>query len=487
MTHRPHVLLDHVRLSIVVSPAKEKGSAAMAAEKTKKLAGGLRMFDMMMLVACSILNTDLISSNTSAGTPIITWWIIIGVLYLIPMSLLTTELSLAFPKNGGLYHWIDAALGPRWATRANWLYWANGAFMPPASFLMVADLICTCFFPEVTYLGRTAIALVLVWVSIAISCLPLVESKRLFDVVGIINITVYLGVFIAGIVYVATGNAPANDISPVSLLPRMDTAAKYVPIALFCSSGIEIVAQSVEDSENPERDLKKATSFISVVFIVLNSIAALGILLICPIKEMSIMSGIADIFTIAWNSRLLYLVTIFCVILGIFTQICSWTIGGSRSAAEMAKAGEFPHVFAGCTKAGMPRNAMIIDGIAASIILVFYALVANTAAGLYYSLMSCTTIAATIPYVIMLIAYCKLRKTTLGESYHGYRTPHGVAVAWVVQVMQVFVTMLLIWIPGVGFTSDAPTTTIGCLVMIAIGELVMRRTESAKRPRIQVE
>lgn len=67
--------------------------------KEKKLG----VFDVLMLLLTGLLFCDAVAPNTSAGVPNLTWWIITGALYMIPIGLIIGELSSVYPDEGGIY------------------------------------------------------------------------------------------------------------------------------------------------------------------------------------------------------------------------------------------------------------------------------------------------------------------------------------------------------------------------------------------------
>lgn len=448
----------------------------MSSEPQQERKKSLGLFAMVMMLACGLLNTDLISSNTAAGLPIVSWWMIIGIFYMIPTGLIMTELTLAYPKNGGLYYWISEGLGPRWGSRCSWLYWACGLFLPPASYLMVSDIVCTTFFPQVSYAARAFIAIAVLWVGTWVSTLPMKESSKIFNCLGIINILVYVGVFVAGSIFVYQGNPVANNFTVEALTPKLNEAVIYVPVALFCASGMEICSQSIEDSINPKRDMLRSMFVITILCVGLNIIASVGILMIQPLDNMSIMSGISDIFITAWNNRFLYIATNIAIILGIISQVTSWAIAGSRTVCEAAKEKQFPAIFGKETKAGLPLSAILINSSISTVVLLIYAFIADKASDAFYSLMGCSVIASMVPYIVLVVAYNKLRKTKL-KDHTGWKVPCGRLVSYVLQFMQVFVTILLIWVPGQGITESAGLILAGSGAIFILGEIIIRRQE----------
>lgn len=440
--------------------------------KRKKSMG---LFAMVMFLSCTLLNTDLISSNTAVGTSIVFWWLIVGIFNLIPTAYIVRELTFAFPKEGGLYYWVSEGLGEKWGARVAWLYWAIILFFPPSSFIMAADLLCMAFFPQAGYLVRVIISVGLLWISIWISTKPMAESKVVFNSMGMINIIVYVMVFLVGIIYVATGHAAANDLSFHSLLPKLDQAMVFVPVIMFCSSGLEATSQSIEDSINPKRDLMRAMVLNIILLVGCNSLASIGVLMVMPLSDMSIMSGIADIFHIAFNSQFFYVLTILFVVCGIFGQICSWLITSARGVAESAKQGVFPAYFGHETKAGLPDHAIIINGIFSTVVIIIYAFVANTASDMFFALIGSSAFINFIPFILMTHSFVVMKFGKNGKLKDNKEcpTPMPLIMAIALQITNIGVTMLLVWIPGVGLTSNWLLLVVSGVLTILVGELLI--------------
>ena len=139
--------------------------------------GKLGKFDAFMILICGLMFADAIASNSSAGVPSITWWLILGLLYMIPSGFIIGELSGAFPGEGVIFVWISEGLGPKWAARTSWLFFCCGLFIPVSSFVMCSDILFTLFYPAAPFVVRVAVALVFVWLMALVCMRPMSESK----------------------------------------------------------------------------------------------------------------------------------------------------------------------------------------------------------------------------------------------------------------------------------------------------------------------
>lgn len=429
-------------------------------------------FDAFMLLVCGIMFADAIASNTSAGVPSLTWWVILGVLYMIPMGFVIGELAAVLPGEGGIYVWILEGLGPKWAAMTSWFFFACGLFIPVSSFVMFSDVLFALIYPSASLMARIAVAIVLVWILAWVSMKPMAEAKWLTNAAGIVKIGLFVFAFAAGIYYIAQGNAAANEITLNTLMPSFDQGLTYLPIILYCCTGMEIAAASAEEMDNPAKMLPKVVLGIAVLAIVLNVLASTGMLLVLPLADIDLDFGLLDLFRIAFGSDVVYYAVGVLFLFAVFAQCLSWIVGGNRGTCEGGQAGDLPAVF-GKEVNGQPAGAIIISAVAGSVLLVLYALFADSASGLFFSLLSCGVIGSVVPYVLMVVAYQRLRARGFMDSNTGFKAPAGIALSWLVQVIQVFTLLLMIYIPGHGWNPDAATNIAGFVGMVVTGAIAI--------------
>ena len=433
-------------------------------EEEKKLGA----FDTFMLLVCGIMFADTIASDTSTGVASLTWWIIIGVLYMIPMGLVIGELAAVMPGEGGIYVWIKEGLGSKWAALTSWFFFACGLFIPVSSFIMCSDIIFSLVYPEAGMGIRIAVAVVLVWVLAFVGTRPMAESTWLTNFAGLIKIGLFVGCFAAGIYYIAQGNAAANDITFETLMPTFDDGLVYLPTILYCCTGMELAAASAEEMENPAKMLPKLVLGIAGLAIVLNILAGLGMMLVLPIDEIDLDFGLLDVFKIAFGSDVVYYVVGVLFLIAVFAQCLSWMVGGNRGTCESAKDGDLPAIF-GTEKNGQPIGAIIISSIAGSVLLIAYGFVAESASDLFYSLLSCGVIGSIFPYVLMLISYQRLKRNGYMDNNTGFKAPAGVALSWLAQIIQCFTLFLMVYVPTQGWNPDVVTNVGGFFGMLITG------------------
>ena len=77
----------------------------------------------------------------------------------------------------------------------------------------------------------------------------------------------------------------------------------------------------------------------------------------------------------------------------------------------------------------------------------------------------------------MIVAYQRLRKTEKWQAYDGFKCPAGIALSWVVQVIQCATLLLMLYIPGYGLAPDFVTSVLGAVLMVGTGLVALRVAE----------
>lgn len=445
--------------------------------KNKKIG----IFDSFMILVSGFLTPDTIASNTSLGISSLTWWLILGLFYMIPTGLIIGELTNAFPKQGGIYIWIKQGLGNKFAALTAWLFFCGEFFFPVSSAIMISDITFNILAPKVSLVVRVIVAIVLIWVMFFIAITPLNESKWLTNTAGIIKLTLFSLCFLAGIFYLMRGNSVANNISVKNLIPTFNEGLTYLPVILFCCQGMEVASASAEDTKNPAKNLPRVVGGIALISIVLNILSSLGMLTVIPLKKIDVNTGLTDLIAKGFNLPILYYAVSFIFLIALFSQVVTWIIGANRGTAESGKIGDLPAFLGRENRYGMPIGAMFITVLIGTLLLIFYAIFAKTASNLFFSLLSSGVIGSLIPYIFMLIAYQKIKKREkINKKSYYFRAPAGVFFSWICQLFQIFTLFLMIYVPGKGWNSDVFTNGLGGSVMIISGLLIIYYQEKRK-------
>ena len=165
-----------------------------------------------------------------------------------------------------------------------------------------------------------------------------------------------------------------------------------------------------------------------------------------------------------------------------FSNGVTWALGCNRAAAEAAQEGELPGFFGiESKKFGTPVGAAIAMGIFGTVTLLLYGFMSQSNGDLFWSLFAFSAVIFLLPYIAMLFAYIRSRKSDTDRT-RPYKVPGSDRVAIMLAYLCILTLtlsiVLFIYTPGEGLQLPV---LFGALVMIVIGEVLIGWAESRRR------
>ena len=440
---------------------------------------------MVLFTVSAILLLDTLAAAASIGSSSIFWWLFLGLVFFVPFAMICAEMGCTYPEQGGIYAWVRNAFGGRWGSRVSWGYWVNTAVWIPAIFILFAGVLRQLFFPDLSLAGQIAIGIFLLWVTVALNAVTLDIGKWIPNLGAILKIIVFVAIIVGAILYTQE-HGMANKITLESLKPNWSAGAQYIPAIIYGMLGFELVSASSEEMIDPARDVPRSIFISGAIIIVLYTAATIAVLAALPAGDIDLVEGLMDTLRLFFDDGASG--SVFVMILGIaalftfFSNGVTWALGCNRAAAEAAQEGELPAFFGiESKKLGTPVGAAIAMGIFGTVTLLLYGFLSNSNEDLFWSLFAFSAIIFLLPYIAMLFAYIKSRNSDADRS-RPYKVPGGNSVAILFAYVCILVLalsiLLFVYTPGEGLQIPV---LIGALVMIAIGELLIRWAEIKRR------
>lgn len=107
--------------------------------------GKMGISQIALFCMCAVIVLETLTASASIGPSGLFWWGITLIFFIVPYSLITSELGTAYPAEGGIYDWIRRAFGARMSTRAVYLYWLAGA-MDARRLYFIRRYVCARFY-----------------------------------------------------------------------------------------------------------------------------------------------------------------------------------------------------------------------------------------------------------------------------------------------------------------------------------------------------
>ena len=452
----------------------------------------------ILFILCAVLILDTLTAAAALGTGVIGWWVITLLAFVVPYALVATDLGTAYPSEGGLYDWVRRAFGARMAARTSWLYWINVGLWMPAVYILFAGMLAELFFPELAMGWRIAICLLLIWLTVWFCNIATDIGVRISQIGAALKVLVILILGGAGFVH-ALHQGLASELTLHSMLPSLEGGISFLPAIIYTLLGLELVASLGKQVRDPVRTMPRAMLCASLLIAGLYLFGTLGILAALPVDKVGLVGGLPDALRILLadlpqSEGWVKLVGILSL-LTLVGNMVSWTMGSSRTAAEAARSGELPR-WLGVThpRWGTPVGANVLTGTVASLVILSYALLAQSNDKLFWTVFAFSSSVFLLPYLQLFAAYLKLRWSA-GESDRPFRVRGGRAVVLLLSVCGlVFVggALLLFLFPslpaGTFDWQESGPLLAGLVVTLLCGEHLIRnqlpRAEPQRSPAL---
>ncbi|TKB45375.1 APC family permease [Thalassotalea mangrovi] len=447
--------------------------------------------DIFLFCVSAVLLLDTLAAGAVMGPTVIFWWILLTIIFLLPFGAISTELGSAYPEQGGIYAWVKRAYGQRMASRISWYYWANVAVWVPAIFILFAGIFSQLFFPELALKYQIAIGLLLIWLTVLVNVVALNIGKWIPNIGASFKIIIFAILIIGGISY-GLEHGVANEFSWSTIIPSRENGGfslQYLPAVVYGMLGFELASASSAEMKNPSRDLPKAVFSSIAVVVTAYVLATSAILIAMPAENVDVVDGLivtlSQFFGGTPAGDALVLALGIGALYTFFSNGTTWSMGANRAAAEAAIDHELPKVFARESKHGTPLGAAVLLGIAASVLLLLYGMLAASNEDLFWSLFAFSGVIFILPYVAMCTAFIKIRETHIGTTGRiaedgTFRFPGSPgfvkACAYLCATVLSLTILLFIYVPGEGMVWEV---LWGSIAVIVIGEVIISRNHKA--------
>jgi amino acid transporter len=212
---------------------------------------GLAPFVALLFAYCTGGPFALESMVSTSGPGLgLTFLLVVPLLFAVPISLATAEMTTLMPVEGGFYRWSRAALGDFWGFQCGWWNW-TGTFLMSASFGVAMADYFEDWFPLHSRAGHWAVAFALLLVVAYL-------NVRGIHLVGKLTLILLLIMSVPLVVFVVLGfhHAHFNPFHPFfpTGRPWQGAFGLGLAIALWSYSGYEQLSTVIEEVENPARN-----------------------------------------------------------------------------------------------------------------------------------------------------------------------------------------------------------------------------------------
>jgi len=403
----------------------------------------ISLVSLVLLIVAAIASIRNFPSAALFGPSLIFFFIFSAILFLIPIALVSAELSSSFPEEGGVYHWVRRAFGEKWAMAAIWLQWVNTMIWYPTMLSFIggtaAYLIDPALAENKVYLVGSI--LLTIWLLTFLSLFGIRVSARVNDICSTIGMVFPMFLLISlGVVWVCSGQHLQVEINSSTLFPSLTQTMSWVSLIAIMASflGMELSGVHVSDIRNPQRNFPRAVLCASGFILFVMLFGSISIALVVPEKEIQLVSGVMQVFSaffhafgLEWCTPILTIL----IVIGTVGGIINWLISPAKGLLHAAEFGFLPKAFTEKNRFDAPPRIMIGQAIVVSLLCLAFLLVPSVN-GFYWFLMALSTEMYMIMYILIFLSALALRLSSKTSSTSGtFRIPGGMVGLWITVVL----------------------------------------------------
>ncbi len=412
------------------------------------------LWDIVLMNVTAIIGLRWLPIAASYGPSAVIFWIFAAAMFFIPSGLVSAELAAAWPEEGGLYVWAERAYGEKWGFITSWFYWTNNLFYYPSLLTFIAVTGSYLINPDLqnNKLYISAVILIIFWGVTLLNLNGMNISKWLSDLSGIFG-TILPGLVLIILSFVAVfvwkKPMPVRYSLP-NMMPNFGSMANvsFLSTIMFAMAGMELTPTLAGETKNPQRTFPLAMFISGAIISVIYIVGTMSITFMVSPDKIGAASGIMQaIEVIGRELDLPALVPAIVIMLfiGNLGGVSVWSVGPIKMFFESTKSGIMPEYFTRLNKDGMPQNAMIIQALLVSAIVVFTSFLPSVE-NIYEVLVMMTTITYFIPYLFMFGAFITLRRK-YKDIKRPFTVPGGMAGAYLVAALGFISVILAIVLP----------------------------------------
>ncbi len=377
---------------------------------------------LVLLITGAIDSIRNLPATALFGSSLIFFFIFSAIIFLIPVALVSAELSSTWSEEeGGVYSWVRHAFGENMAFFTIWLQWINTIVWYPTILSFIAGTFAYLINPELAQNKFYLIGIILFifWSLTILGLSGLRASAAFASFCAIVGMIVPMGfIILLALIWLIKGNPIAIDLNFNSLIPHWHDTQSWVSLTAIMTSflGMELAAVHVRNVNNPQRNFPRAMGFSVILILTTMILGSLAIAFVLPHEKISLVYGVMQAFTnffAAYHLQPLMPVIVILLLLGSLGGMVNWIISPAKGLLLAADNGFLPHWLHRLNKHGIASRILILQAVLVTLLCSGFLLFRSVNA-IYWLFTALSTEMYIMMYVIMFIAAMRLKNKFAG-------------------------------------------------------------------------
>lgn len=377
----------------------------------------ISVFALVLLITGAIDSIRNLPATALFGSSLIFFFTLSAIVFLIPVSLISAELSSTWSEEeGGIYSWVKHAFGENVAFFAIWLQWINTMVWYPTILSFIAATLAYLINPELAQNKYYLIAVILVvfWSLTLLGLSGLRASAAFASFCAIVGMILPMGLIILlAIIWIAQGKPIAIDLSWKTLIPHWHDSQSWVSLTAIMTSflGMELAAVHVRNVRDPQRNFPRAMLFSVILILSTMIFGSLAIAFVLPQEQISLVDGVMQAFNNffqAYHMGALMPVVLVLLLLGSLGGMVNWIISPAKGLLLAADNGFLPHWLYRLNRHGIASRILLLQASLVTLLCSGFLLFPSINA-IYWLFTDLSTELYIMMYALMFIAAWRLK------------------------------------------------------------------------------
>jgi amino acid transporter len=390
----------------------------------------ISLFSLVLLIVAAIDSIRNLPTTGLFGSSLVFFFLLSAAIFLIPISMVSAELSSRYPEHGGVFHWVRIAFGEKIGVLAVWLQWINTMVWYPTILSFIAGTAAYLVNPMLAQSKVFLVSVILgiFWSLTFLNLRGFHLSSRINSICGVIGTLLPMAFMIAlGVLWIIRGNPIAVSFALKDMIPSLTDSMNWsVLIAIMASFlGMELAGVHVTDIREPQKNFPKAMGYSIAMLLTTMVFGALSIAIVIPKHQIHLVDGIMQSFTTffdAFGITFLTPILAILIIVGSTGGMISWFLSPAKGLLHAAEYGFLPKFFTVKNAHNVPARILFTQAILVSLFCLAFILLPSINA-FYWFLTTLSTELYMIMYVLLFLAALKLGRP--GRETLAYRIPRG--------------------------------------------------------------
>lgn len=416
--------------------------------------GKITTFALVLLITGAIDSIRNLPATALFGTELLFFFILAAVFFLIPVALVSAELSAAWvEEESGIFHWLDLAFGEVFAFIGIWLQWINTLVWYPTALSFIAGTAAYLMNPELANDKTYLISLIIgtFWFMTLINLKGLKTSARFASICALLGMILPMGLIIGlGLYWVYSAQPLQLHFTAQNMIPTLSSTESWVSLTAIMTSflGMELAAVHITSVEKPQKNYPRAVLF-SVLLILFTMICgSLAIAIVLPKKNIHLVDGVMQTFQYffhSYHADYLLPTIIVLLLIGSLGGMINWIISPAKGLLMASKHGFLPKWLTQVNSKNVPQRILILQAVFVTLLGSAFLALPNVNS-IYWLFTDLSTELYILMYALMFIAAIRI-KSKYPKRGRPFKVPFG----------------------KVGYYTTCVFGLVGCLITLIIG------------------